>query len=252
MSTILVYLENSKGTLPKSALVSLGAAQEAKERHGHAKVVAVVFASDGAAKAAEAAAQYGVDEVVFSEAAQFDPYLACVHADALGKVVEEVQPTLILGAATSRGKDLFPRVAQALDAGQSSDTTDFLDGGQFKRPMYAGNVLATVEVTTPKNGRSREIPLSSATVQELRQLKHLKGELVFSNEDGSLTVSDGQHHQQRYRHAELGRGPGQRRPARGRSGRPRGHPRRWCDNHHRGPELRLRQSAAPDHNRACL
>ena len=64
-------------------------------------------------------------------------------------MLDAVQPTLIMGVASSRGKDLFPRVAQLFDAGQASDCIAVLPDKRFRRPMYAGNVLAEVEILSP-------------------------------------------------------------------------------------------------------
>jgi electron transfer flavoprotein alpha subunit len=58
----------------------------------------------------------------------------------------------VCGPASIYGKDLFPRVAAKLDAGIAPDIADFkVDGGQltYKRPIYAGNIFANMQVTTP-------------------------------------------------------------------------------------------------------
>ncbi|MCL4142195.1 UNVERIFIED_CONTAM: hypothetical protein GTU68_049372, partial [Idotea baltica] len=63
------------------------------------------------------------------------------------QVAKELSPKLIIAAASSNGKDFFPRVAQSLSAGQASDCIGFTSSG-FRRPMYAGDIIAEVEVTT--------------------------------------------------------------------------------------------------------
>ena len=152
--SILVHLENSGEKLPKGALVTIRAALQCKERHGYSRVVGLVCGSQGVESAAKAAAQYGLDEVVYLQSDALEPYLAGVHSAVLIAIAQELNATLIVGASSSRGKDLFPRVAEVLQAGQVSDCLEFLAAGEFgapvfKRPMYAGNILATVEVTTP-------------------------------------------------------------------------------------------------------
>lgn len=53
--------------------------------------------------------------------------------------------THVLAAADSSGKDILPRVAGILDMGQISDVLAISSPNIFKKPMYAGNVIAEVE-----------------------------------------------------------------------------------------------------------
>ena len=52
----------------------------------------------------------------------------------------------VLGPSTTFGKDLMPRVAAQLGVGQVSDLMSVVGPRQFKRPVYAGNAIMTVEV----------------------------------------------------------------------------------------------------------
>ena len=54
--------------------------------------------------------------------------------------------THVLGPSTTFGKDLMPRVAALLDAPQISDIMAVDSAMRFRRPIYAGNVIVTVEV----------------------------------------------------------------------------------------------------------
>src|SRR5690606_22811207 len=51
----------------------------------------------------------------------------------------------ILAAATSNGKNILPRVAAALDVDQISEIIAVESAETFKRPIYAGNAIATVQ-----------------------------------------------------------------------------------------------------------
>lgn len=73
-------------------------------------------------------------------------------ADALAKAIEEFGRAykVIAGPATMFGKDYLPRVAGLLNLPMVSDITQVHVGGEFSRPMYAGNVTARVKVDSEK------------------------------------------------------------------------------------------------------
>jgi electron transfer flavoprotein alpha subunit len=56
----------------------------------------------------------------------------------------------ILAPATANGKNVMPRVAALLDVAQISDITAVIDADTFERPIYAGNVIATVKSSDAK------------------------------------------------------------------------------------------------------
>ncbi|HAN26223.1 MAG TPA: electron transfer flavoprotein subunit alpha, partial [Haliea salexigens] len=51
----------------------------------------------------------------------------------------------VVAPATTNGKNIMPRVAALLDVAQISDVTAVESADTFKRPIYAGNVIATVQ-----------------------------------------------------------------------------------------------------------
>ncbi len=147
--TILLYIEHAKGQISKSALVAIRAALVAKEVHRYTKAVGLLLGGDDCSSAAAEAARYGLDEIIVAKSAALTPYLAAPYALALKQILASEKPALILALASSQGKDLMPRVAQLQGAGQASDVIAFLPDGHYRRPMYAGNVFAEVEITTP-------------------------------------------------------------------------------------------------------
>ncbi|TRB11191.1 electron transfer flavoprotein subunit alpha/FixB family protein, partial [Rhizobium rhizogenes] len=56
----------------------------------------------------------------------------------------------IITAATSVGKNVLPRVAALLDVAQISEITDVVSADTFKRPIYAGNAIQTVQSSDAK------------------------------------------------------------------------------------------------------
>jgi len=67
-------------------------------------------------------------------------------AENVSKLIAKIAPNYshILFPATSKGKDILPRVAALLDVNALSDVTEIVSENTFKRPIYAGNAIATV------------------------------------------------------------------------------------------------------------
>lgn len=102
----------------------------------------LVAGSNCAAAAAEAAQLQGVAKVLVVDA----PHYAAQTAENLAAlVVANAAPyTHILAPASTYGKNAMPRVAALLDVAQISEISAVLAPDTFVRPIYAGNVLATV------------------------------------------------------------------------------------------------------------
>jgi electron transfer flavoprotein alpha subunit len=95
------------------------------------------------AVAAQAATLAGVARVWLAEA----PYLAEPSAENMAALVASHAAgySHIFAAATSVGKSFLPRVAALLDVAQISEIVGIKSADTFVRPIYAGNVLATVQ-----------------------------------------------------------------------------------------------------------
>ncbi len=148
MGSILVFLQQSDGKILKASLVALEAAKQLKTAWGLSDVCGVCLGA-GASAAAQDATKYGVSRVLSCDDAALAQYRAVPYAEAIVAAVKQVGATTVVGPASSSGKDCFPRVAAKLDAVQLSDIIAVNSDGTIKRPMYAGNVLADVEVSQP-------------------------------------------------------------------------------------------------------
>ncbi len=144
---ILVLIEQSGGEISKTAAITIGAALKAKEAHGYAGVTGVIIGQDGVQAAAEKAARFGLAEVVTVSSVACANYLALPFAQVLVQVIDALKPKLVLAAATSMGKDLLPRLAAKYNAGQASDVVQFLPERGYQRLMYAGNIVADIELS---------------------------------------------------------------------------------------------------------
>ena len=135
---ILVIAEHDNSQIKSGTLNTVTAAQKLGSD------VHLLVAGAGCAAAADAAKQIaGVSKVLLADAAA----LAHPLAENLTPLVVDLakQYSHVLAPATTFGKNLLPRVAALLDVAQISEITAVESADTFVRPVYAGNVMATVQ-----------------------------------------------------------------------------------------------------------
>jgi electron transfer flavoprotein alpha subunit len=120
MSKVLWFVQHDNGKILKGALAALSAARQLGSVWGCSGVVGVALGA-GAESAAQAAAALGVESVQFSEDSLFTKYRAEPYARAVVVAARALDASVVVGLASSTGKDMLPRVAALLDAAQASD-----------------------------------------------------------------------------------------------------------------------------------
>ncbi|WP_130284228.1 electron transfer flavoprotein subunit alpha/FixB family protein [Rhizobium sp. BK696] len=111
--------------------------------------VHVLVAGKGAKAAADAAAKLaGVSKVLLAESDELANNLAEPLSDLIVSLAGSYDT--IIAAATSTGKNVLPRVAALLDVAQISEIIEVVSADTFKRPIYAGNAIQTVQATDAK------------------------------------------------------------------------------------------------------
>jgi electron transfer flavoprotein alpha subunit len=140
MNRILVVAEHADGRLNAAVAKCVACAASFPD----ADVNVAVLAADGAEVAAAAASLEGVARVLLVQNQANEPALAAVLAPQVARLAQG--HGLVLGPSTTFGKDLMPRVAALLDAPQVSDIMAVESATRFRRPVYAGNAIATIEV----------------------------------------------------------------------------------------------------------
>jgi electron transfer flavoprotein alpha subunit len=108
-----------------------------------AEISVLVCAADASAVASQAAALAGVTRVLTVEHPTHARPLAAALAPQIVALAGSF--THVLGPSTTFGKDLMPRVAALLDCAQISDIMAVAGATRFRRPIYAGNAIVTVE-----------------------------------------------------------------------------------------------------------
>jgi electron transfer flavoprotein alpha subunit len=113
-----------------------------------AEIAIVLLGADTAAVAAQAAALAGVKSVLRVDRAENEHPLAAIFAPQIAALAAEYSH--IFGPSTSFGKDLMPRVAALLGVPQVSDLMAVEGAYRFRRPIYAGNAIVTVEAESSR------------------------------------------------------------------------------------------------------
>jgi electron transfer flavoprotein alpha subunit len=139
MSKILVIAEHDGAKLNASTLKSVTCASKVPG----ASVDVAVLAADASTVAPLVAVIAGVGKVLVVENAANKEPIAAVQAPQIAKLAAGY--THVFGPSTTFGKDLMPRVAALLGVSQVSDVMAVEGAHVFKRPIYAGNAILTVE-----------------------------------------------------------------------------------------------------------
>ena len=140
MSQVLVIAEHAGGKLNPSTAKTVKAATSL----AGAEIVIAVFSTGGSPVAAQAAQLAGVARVMEITHASNEHQLAATLAPQVAEAGKSF--THLFAPSTTFGKDLMPRVAALLGAPQISDVMSIESDTRFKRPIYAGNAITTVEV----------------------------------------------------------------------------------------------------------
>ena len=144
MARVLIIGEHDGQNLnPATAKAVKGAAGL-----GIADMDVVLFGVDPAAVAAQVASLEGVTRVLTVSAGDFAHPLAARIAPEIAALAEDYSH--VLTGSTTFGKDLLPRAAALIGVNQVSDIMEVIDARTFKRPIYAGNAIVTVQV--PEGG----------------------------------------------------------------------------------------------------
>ena len=136
--TILVIAEHDNQTLKPATLNTVKAAQQIGGD------IEVLVAGSGCQAVAQAAAAIaGVSKVKLADNAAYQHQLA----ENLSQLVAALAPAYshVLAPATTTGKDMLPRAAALLGVNMVGDIMAVVSADTFKRPIYAGNAIATVQ-----------------------------------------------------------------------------------------------------------
>ncbi len=136
--SILIIAEHDNSSLKPATLNSVTAAQEIGGD------IDILVAGSACQAAAEQAAQIaGINKVLVADDAAYNHALA----ENVAPLIAELGAgySYILATATTTAKNIMPRAAALLDVQAISEISAIVSADTFKRPIYAGNVIATVQ-----------------------------------------------------------------------------------------------------------
>ena len=136
--SILVLAEHHDGQLAAATAHVVAAAQAIGGD------IDVLVAGDNVGAVADAAAKLdGVSKVRVADNGVYAHQLAEPVSALLAELAGGYSH--VLAAASTTGKNILPRVAALKDVAQLSEVLEVVDADTFKRPIYAGNAIATVK-----------------------------------------------------------------------------------------------------------
>lgn len=141
--TILIYAVHDNNSLSEHTAKTLTAAQKIG-----LDIDLLICGNNIMSICQQAAKLKGIRKVLYAEADYLQQQLAEPIAQTIQKYAEHYK--YFLAPANTDGKNIMPRLAALLDVMQISNVIEIIHPNCFKRPIYAGNALATLETEDEK------------------------------------------------------------------------------------------------------
>ena len=153
---VLVFSEQEDGKLADVGLELLSKGRELADKLG--RPLAAALLGEKLEELANEVIAYGADQIYTVDHGDLATYTTLPYAKGLVKLIERVQPEIVLFGASLIGRDLAPRVASSLRTGLTADCTDLQIGDYYEkktdtqydkillqiRPAFGGNIIATI------------------------------------------------------------------------------------------------------------
>lgn len=155
MNEILIYTELTPNFEIQQVVLELAnKAKNLAEKLNNATVSAVIInKNDDYSTITKTLSKNGFNKVYLIKNDEYSNYATLKYSNALSKLIQEIQPTIMLFGATKQGRDLAPRVSARLNYGLTADCTDLdiNEQGQLAstRPTFGGKLMATILSKSP-------------------------------------------------------------------------------------------------------
>jgi electron transfer flavoprotein alpha subunit len=142
---IWIMAEQQEGKVRKVTFELLCAGIDFSKKTG--QPVAVLLLGKGLEEAVKSLTPFA-DKIYLLDHPILSPYISDAYSSAISALIREHQPAILLGGATTTGKDLFSRLAMALRTGYAPDCTGLTLGEDLSlialRPLYGGKVFSEI------------------------------------------------------------------------------------------------------------
>lgn len=145
MASVCIVVEQQRGKLKKSTFNSITFGREAAKKI--AAELHLLVIGYNVAGIAEELRSFGAMKIHLADAAELENCSAETWGHIIAEVAKSCDAKIIGMTAGTTGKDVMPRVAVKVGGGMASCVIGY-DGTCFTREMYAGNVVAAVEIKT--------------------------------------------------------------------------------------------------------
>ena len=187
MSKILVIAEHDNNEINSSTNKCISCATQIQG----SEIDLVVFTDEKNDVAEQAAKIDSVKSVIAIKAEYNANQTAAMLAPQIKAISDSY--THIFGPSTTFGKDLMPRIAALLDVNQISDIMEIVDPHTFKRPIYAGNAIITVESSSASKvvATVRTASFKAAESNNTAPIKELNIDVDVPNHTRFVSIQSG-------------------------------------------------------------
>ena len=192
---VLVLAEHNNHELKTQTQITVTCAR-------HLGDVDILVAGANCQSVADSAAKItGINKVLLADDSGYEHALAESVSTLLINLADNYDA--VLAPTTASGKNIMPRVAAALDVSQISDICEVVDEDTFKRPIYAGNAIATVrsrdakKIITVRTAQfdaaplgDTSVPIEAAPIPDGQDLAHFVSSDLTKSDRPELTVAN--------------------------------------------------------------
>lgn len=177
-SNVWVVAELLSGKIQPVTNELIGAARSLADARS-SQVWAVVL-GHGAAEQAPSLFAYGADKVILVDDIRLSGFIDELEAGIMVRLIEKYNPEILIGAATSRGRALIPRIAVKRNCGLTADCTELgidPENGDLlqTRPAFGGNIMATIRCS---NRRPQMATVRPRVMKALEPDSSKSGEII--------------------------------------------------------------------------
>lgn len=134
---------------------------------------------------------YGADKAIIVKDPRLLGFLDEIEAEIIVELIEKYKPEIVLGAASSRGRALIPRIAIKASCGLTADCTELgidRESGDLlqTRPAFGGNIMAIIR---SPNHRPQMATVRPGVMKSITPDYSRKGKIIHERITGINSVS---------------------------------------------------------------